>query len=670
VTSPLTNSNLAIIGPRLLVAWPGGNSGTLAYFAPQNGINGTLGIGLSNSSQTLQPIYQANGTGNPTVGVSGVINFNSSAVLSLAVLGSIRTIRDFVEGPSLLYPEIQKANTYTQLNGNGLAINRIWLDNETLTTLSFVPTGSGNVKVDGEKATFDAGSYTFTASYDYPQLTQLSTAAVLKPQDEGLVSQFQDQTTSLSFLSYSTKLLAGAWRFLTYFGRDSMISALLLQPVLSEGEGSAIEAVIASVLERISQADGSACHEETIGDYATWLNLKKNIISTSAQCDYKMVDTDYYLPVLMQNYFVNSTVGQGRAKAFLATQASNDFGNGNLTYAELARISAEKIMKITAPFAAPGGQTKGNMIHLKDEIVGQWRDSTYGIGGGRIPYDVNTALVPAALRAIAVLSNAGFFPDHSNWGTCANDYASVWEDETLKFFQVTIPQEEAKKLVEDYTTQSNVTAYSGPSNSENIKSDVNFYGVALDGNNNQDIVKVMNTDDCFRLFLLNTTNQAQLSAFLSQTADNIMQPFPVGLSSPIGVFVANPAYGGDPVYAVNFTNAAYHGTVVWSWQLAMLGAGLERQLDRCHSSSVPDFCGDATLYNKVKSAYNHLWDLIEANNAQLSSEVWSWTWANNGFQVTPLGALPPPPGNYPTESDVRQLWSLTFLAVTRNQNLK
>lgn len=44
-----------------------------------------------------------------------------------------------------------------------------------------------------------------------------------------------------------------------------MISLLLLEPVLSEGEGGAIEAGIAAVLERLNQTDGSACHEETIG---------------------------------------------------------------------------------------------------------------------------------------------------------------------------------------------------------------------------------------------------------------------------------------------------------------------------------------------------------------------------------------------------------------------
>jgi hypothetical protein len=102
------------------------------------------------------------------------------------------------------------------------------------------------------------------------------------------------QTTSLAFLSYTTKLTAGAWRFLTYFGRDTMIAALLLEPVLSEGSGSAMEAVLGGVLERINMTDGSVCHEETIGDYATWTNLQNNIISTAPSCDYKMVGESRY----------------------------------------------------------------------------------------------------------------------------------------------------------------------------------------------------------------------------------------------------------------------------------------------------------------------------------------------------------------------------------------
>lgn len=81
----------------------------------------------------------------------------------------------------------------------------------------------------------------------------------------------------------------------------------------------------------------------------------------------------------------------------------------------------------------------------------------------------------------------------------------------------------------------------------------------------------------------------------------------------------------------------------------MLAAGLERQLDRCTSTAhVPDFCSDMAVHPKVLRAYNHLWDLIDANSAYLSSEVWSWVYSGDDFVYTPLGALPPPPGQSPT----------------------
>ncbi|OCK77578.1 hypothetical protein K432DRAFT_384581 [Lepidopterella palustris CBS 459.81] len=675
VTSPLSNSNLEIIGPRLLIAWPAGNSGVVAFFEPQNGANGSLAIQLENSTttgQTLDPVYipSKSSSGTPRVGISGFINFNDSAVLTVPILGSIRTIRDFTEGPSILITYIQDAIEFSDISNGGVSLNRTWLDNSTTTYLDFIPAQSaGSIKINRAINTtlqFEAGTYQFAASFDYPQLEQLSPPEVLNSAAQGLIRQSPDQTTSLSFLSYTKKLLAGTWRFLTYFGRDSMLSLLLMQDILSEGSGGAIEAVIGAVLERVNRTDGSACHEETIGDYATYLNHLENVTSTAPQCDYKMIDTDYYLPIVLKNYFVNTPIGKTRSRSFLNTKATVLVENAGLTYADLALIEAEKIMNSSAAFAAERGQTKENLIHLKTgQIVGEWRDSTYGIGGGRIPYDVNTALVPAALRAIAKLAGAGFFPSHPEWNETADMYAKVWEDETLKFFEVTIPRQTAISLITSYI---NASSFPGPSHTSNITSDIIFHGLALDGNNDQPIIRVMNTDDCFRLFLLNTTNQPQLSAFLDQTAEHILQPFPVGLSSPVGLFVANPAFGGDAVYAANWTNAAYHGTVVWSWQLAMTAAGLARQLGRCNdtSSPIPDFCTNANLHNKILSAYTHLWDLIDANSAQLSGEVWSWVY-NNGFQVEPLGALPPPPGSSPTESDIRQLWSLTFLAVQREE---
>lgn len=110
-------------------------------------------------------------------------------------------------------------------------------------------------------------------------------------------------------------------------------------------------------------------------------------------------------------------------------------------------------------------------------------------------------------------------------------------------------------------------------------------------------------------------------------------------------------------------------------------AGLERQLNRCNSSSSPSssnttknsppaFCTDPSIHSNVLAAYNHLWDTLEANTENLSSEVWSWVYQDGEFRFTPLGSLPPPEGVSPTESNVRQLWSLTFLAVRRVGGLR
>lgn len=270
VTSPQPDSDLKAIGPRLIVAWPAGNSGTCAFFAPQNGKNGSLSIEIVNSTigDPLAPVYNKSaGSEHPAVGVKGVLRFNSSATLSTAILGSIRTIRDFTEGGSILYPEIQDAIKYRSNSDGSVSLDRLWLDNTTTTSLSFRQFGndSSKVTVSNGSVSFEAGDYLFTAQMNYPQLSPLKPEAVLNAQSAKLTTTMPDQTTALSFFSYSEKILAGAWRFLTYFGRDSMISALLLEPVLSTGNGTAMEAVIGAVLERVNRTDGNVCHEETIG---------------------------------------------------------------------------------------------------------------------------------------------------------------------------------------------------------------------------------------------------------------------------------------------------------------------------------------------------------------------------------------------------------------------
>ncbi|EXV06747.1 hypothetical protein X797_001469 [Metarhizium robertsii] len=689
VTSPLPDSNLSIIGPRLIVAFPAGNSGICTFFQPHKDKNGTLAVALVNSTlgAPLGAVTsQTNATKYPHVGVQGILSFNNSAEVAVAILGSVRNIRDFTEGPSLLSPVIQDAVKVARYNGTGVQLSRLWLDNVTTTTLTLVPWRNDNasISISNKTVVFGAGFYHFSTTFNYPQLKQLEPRQILNNQSQGLAQQDPaGQVSSLSFFSYTEKLLAGGWRFLTYFGRDSLISALLLQPVLSTGNGSAMEAVIGAALERINRTDGSVCHEETIGDYATFVNMQGNLSSTAAGFTYPMIDTDYYLPIVMDKYF---QAQPGRIQPLLATRAGAvDADNRNLTWGQLAYISAQKIMNMTAAFET--NPSVANLIHLKEgQVVGQWRDSTYGIANARIPFDVNCALAPAALYSISRLAGMhGVYPKTpatSGWASAAARRARVWEAETLRFFQYNTTLDTARARLADYAAKN--TFYKGPTNADSLARYSSAgglivdYGIAVHSSAAPDVVPVSHTDTAFRHFLLNATgDDAQQTAFINASANAILRPFPAGLTTPVGAVVANPALSGQDVLIANFTNAAYHGTVVWGWQLALMAKGFERQLARCGTpapAGSPGFCRDDAVLGALRAAYNRLWDVIEDNEGQLQSEVWSWTFGASGngtggaYKLSPLGVLPPPPGvGAGTESDVRQLWSLTFLAVKRNK---
>jgi hypothetical protein len=303
--------------------------------------------------------------------------------LPLSILGSIRAIRDFTEGLSLLHTKLQEGIHIAKHGTHGIAVSRLWLDNVTITTVTFTSRASHNIGINDGEPTFDAGEYLFTAHISYPQLEQFSLQNVLR--DATLVDKHQHETKALSFLSHPDKLLAGSWRFITYFSRDYMILTLLLQSILSE---DAVEAVVGSVLERVNRSDGSACHEEVVGDYATFLNLQEGIGSTDYRCDYSMVDTDYFVPILIHPHFVRHGAGLDRLKRLFSTPAGKvDSANKGLTWGDLFVLLAYKIIATSAPFASPGGQTRENLIHLNPGMeTGVWRDSVYGLG--RWPHPV------------------------------------------------------------------------------------------------------------------------------------------------------------------------------------------------------------------------------------------------------------------------------------------
>jgi hypothetical protein len=195
---------------------------------------------------------------------------------------------------------------------------------------------------------------------------------------------------ALTFLSYEEKLCAGSWRFNTYFGRDTLMSVRLLAPVL---QPEVVEAGLRAVIERLNP-QGEVAHEEDVGEFAILRRLDAGHPRDDVPIlDYRMIDDDYLLPVVAEYYLLELATAD-RAATFLArtTPTGETYG------AALARNFAF-VVGSAEPFAAnPDWQ---HLIALKPgQAAGNWRDSAWGLGNGRYPYDVNGVFVPAALTAI------------------------------------------------------------------------------------------------------------------------------------------------------------------------------------------------------------------------------------------------------------------------------
>ena len=78
---------------------------------------------------------------------------------------------------------------------------------------------------------------------------------------------------AVELLSSREKLMAGLPNFATYFGRDMMMTALMMRPIWTPAMS---EHVIARVLRKLGP-DGDVSHEEALGGQA----IRENARSTT-----------------------------------------------------------------------------------------------------------------------------------------------------------------------------------------------------------------------------------------------------------------------------------------------------------------------------------------------------------------------------------------------------
>ncbi|WP_430390616.1 hypothetical protein [Dyella sp. 20L07] len=610
--------------PRVLVAFPAGDSGVGVWFEPTDvPVRWTLG-GMKGKHRMVDG-HAWNGI------VADASVAADSLVLKDAVLGSIRVLRDYQL--TQRYPS--ETATAPQLSERSVRWQRNRLDGAPGYAIA-LSADNGRFLRDGTRIVLRPDR-TGEALRLHIEATTGETP--LTPFTNLLNEHAQADTRSrqaLQFLSYREKFLAGSWRFDTYFGRDTLMSLRLLMPVL---QPAAVDAGIASVLARLSPG-GEVAHEEDIGEFAVLRHRKEHGNATAEPIyDYVMVDDDYMLPPVAAAWLLEDARGRTGAAAFLAS-SENGLRQGDALVRNLLFVAASSEAFAREPVYA-------NLISLKpNSPVGQWRDSNEGIGRGRYAYDVNAVWMPAALRAIGSFLDAGLLDGYTTAEQrerlrAAAAHADDWERNAIALFAVRLPNERAVQQVRAYAKQVGVA--DAPALAALKGTALEFPAIALDAQGRP--IPVLHSDEGFRLLFGRPD-----AAALDRDVGSLMRPFPAGLMTDAGMLVANPSYADRDVWS-RFGKNAYHGTVVWAWQQAVMAAGLQRQLDR---NDLP-----STTRVRLTDAQTKLWRAICAADAMRTSELWSWSYANGHYQVEPFGAA----GADEDESNAAQLWSTVFLAL-------
>ena len=540
--------------PRILVAFPAGNSGVGLWFTKTDQpVKWTL-VG------SPRAITLADAKGRPLRGIEAQAEVDAPALhVDRAVLSSIRVLRDFER----LRSAPDEVMTSPALTGAQLSWTRDRLDGAAGYQLTIE--ALGNAKVSANTITSGSGAplrLRLTALTGEQPLTPLADSSLLRAR----AASDTRLRNVLRFLSYREKYLAGSWRFDTYFGRDTLMALTLLGPVLQpDAIGSAIE----SVLQRLAP-NGEVAHEEDIGEFAVLRHMKegRGRIDTPIY-DYGMVDDDFMLAPLTARWLLDSGMARSRASAFLATGSASGMSTGDA----LVR-NFEWVVNRTADFASDPVPT--NLISIKaGRRTGNWRDSEEGLGRGFYPYDINVALVPAALEATDCLMRSGLLDSYVSGEqrrvlSRAAPQRAIWSAEAAAFFDVSVPADTARGAISAYTAVVDVgsaaalaSVQSGP---------IEFNALSLDENGKP--VPIMHSDDGFTLLFGQPTPE-----LLERVIGTLSRPFPAGLLTPVGMLVANPVFA-DAEVQERFSSTAYHGTVVWSWQQALMAAGLDRQLAR------------------------------------------------------------------------------------------
>jgi hypothetical protein len=514
--------------------------------------------------------------------------------------------------------------------------------------------------------------------------------------------RLERQVRAVELLSTREKLMAGLPNFATYFGRDMMMTALMMRPVWAPAMS---EHVIASVLRKLGPG-GAVSHEEALGGQAIRENavVYDSLLTASARAgregrraradslmarargllrhlqdpreNYHMIDDEYQLPVLAARYLADSAVSPEQKRAFLL--AADQPGRTRLSglLRELALVAAQSRPYAEAPQVLNlVSFPRRDSAHWRSA---SWRDSDAGYAGGRFAMDVNAIWVPQALEAMATILRVlpGIGLDAETSDSLAPDLRETplagymrdtlslhraietWRGARRHFEVMLGPREIEERLraklawfpAEERRYWKNVLAAAGEP-----RDSLAFLALSLDARGEP--IPVVNTDPATGLFLENFTagvlERRVRPEWVLREISPFVRTYPVALFvRGLGPLVANDAYASPAIWN-RFGKDAYHGPrVVWGREVNLLFLGLANQIaggfDTEGRLAEPEI---RPYLRAVDEALRRTLAAVRASGLE-HNELWS-------YRIEDGRLLPT---RYGTSSDI-QLWNATNLAV-------
>jgi hypothetical protein len=503
--------------------------------------------------------------------------------------------------------------------------------------------------------------------------------------------RMERQVAGVELLVSREKLMAGLPTYATYFGRDMLMTALMMRPIWQH---QALEAVIATALRKLGPT-GEVSHEEALGDQATResgaeyatliasyterlsrgdrvgsdsvLARAEHVLRTlrATRENYHMIDDEYQLPIVTARWITDPTVSAATKRAFLLAKSSTGATRADQLLSELTLVA-----QLTAPYAA--NPITANLISFAPRepngwATASWRDSGAGYGGGRYAMDINVIWVPHALEAtgqiLAALRDlripttrasqngtalAAYERDPSKLSAAVTTWRTAQRhfvvQKTAADVQASATQRLAAMSAEERTWWQ-----SRPGMEVALSDSLAFLAVALDASGAP--IGVANTDPATQLFLgdseLGTAaTPAQLAATM-RDVQLFARPYPAGLFvDRIGPVVSNDAYATPAIWDT-FVKDPYHGPrVVWGREVNLFLLGVSNRITHAQREGG----AAAAQIPALRAALEKVRTAVEQSG--FHTELWSY-----GFENGKLGAM-----RYGSGADI-QLWSTTDLAV-------